>query len=330
MRGCCGVRASEDNGATWRPLERLDWSGNKGGTTASGDVILPPFLTQWVGVQTLRMPTSRTADGGLTWELDRDVLVHFPQGHTLVGMERWDYPPGYASMLFWGKVYTGDDGATYGTMYGQFDEADDPCCWQAVLIRSEDEGRSWEFVSVIAGGKRGPFSEATEPCIQPLGGGRMVCAFRNGEEPRVLGMCWSEDYGRTWSKAVAAEGIRTVSEGDRRHRDPGGKVEHYSGGNVSPVFAKLGNGVLAVAYGRPGIQVAFSADGEGRRWDQVVELVPPEPPYSLGHTEGTSGMPGMVPYGPDGVLVCYDVHNYTPTGRLHGHNTIFVRTIRLS
>jgi hypothetical protein len=329
QRASGGAKFSKDNGVTWSERALLDYGGNKGGTTPGGEVILPAFLTLYQDSQTLRMPTNRTRDGGETWEIDMDVRVRFPKGCTLVDAERWDYPPGYASMWYWGDIFIAEDGALLGSMYGQFDEADDPYCWTAVLIRSEDEGRSWDYVSTIAGGRRGPFFQATEPCIMPLGGGRMVAVFRNGEEPRVLGQCWSEDGGQSWGEAFAAPGIRTVGQEDRKHVNPEGATANYSGGNVSPILSRLENGVLAVVYGRPGIQAALSYDGAGEHWDEVVELVPRQPPYSLGHTEGTSGMAGMIAEEPNTFTVVYDVHNYTPEGRPHGANTVFLRRINI-
>src|SRR5207249_9016104 len=65
-----------------------------------------------------------------------------------------------------------------------------------------------------------------------------------------------------------------VSFADRQSVNPDGLPRRFDAGNVSPMLSLLDNGVLGLAYGRPGIKVALSSDGTGHYWDQIVELVP--------------------------------------------------------
>ena len=87
----------------------------------------------------------------------------------------------------------------------------------------------------------------------------------------------------------------------------------------------MDNGVLALSFGRPGIQIALSSDGRGERWDKIVTVVPPAARYSYCTFDVTSGKPGMVAISRDRLLVLYDVRGYAENPADPRLNTVFVR-----
>ena len=93
---------------------------------------------------------------------------------------------------------------------------------------------------------------------------------------------------------------------------------------------RLPNGVLALTYGRPGIQVAFSTDGTGQRWDTIETIVPKGPPYSYSIYDATSGKPAFVELDRDRLLLLYDVYEYARKAGDVPVNTIFVRELMVA
>lgn len=146
-------------------------------------------------------------------------------------------------------------------------------------------------------------------------------------EPRILEQCRSNDEGKTWTDPSPAPGIPGVGPADRHYTTPDGVRAGFNAGNVSPMLALLDNGVLALAYGRPGLKVAFSSDGTGNRWDRIIEIVPKGFRYSYSRYDVTTGMAGLVPVGPDRLLLLYDVYSYARRPRDRRANTIFTRTL---
>jgi hypothetical protein len=59
---------------------------------------------------------------------------------------------------------------------------------------------------------------------------------------------------------------------------------------VMPKLARLDSGVIALVYGRPGVQLLFCTDGKGERWHTPINLLP-EPGEKtrtpVGHSRGT-------------------------------------------
>lgn len=90
----------------------------------------------------------------------------------------------------------------------------------------------------------------SEPTFEILNNSRLICVMRSGS-PSPLYQAFSDDCGKTWTKpqAIAPNGVK-------------------------PQLLKLGNGVLVLAYGRPGIQLRFSLDGSGEKWTDPIDLIP--------------------------------------------------------
>jgi photosystem II stability/assembly factor-like uncharacterized protein len=101
------------------------------------------------------------------------------------------------------------------------------------LMRSTDEGRTWNHFSTIGPGG--------EPAVVRLSATEQTAVIRGDRDSRMKQM-FSHDAGKTWSKPIALEE-----------------------GKVLPDLVLLSNGVLACSYGRPASCLMFSLDG-GKTW----------------------------------------------------------------
>lgn len=124
-----------------------------------------------------------------------------------------------------------------------------------VLLRSEDQGTNWKYVSTIAsdpGGKLGGFAE---PGIVRTKTGRVIAGLRNHGPDNAIWVTWSDDDGKSWS--------------------PVRKTEMYG----HPVdLIQLADGRVMATYGiRPqhampaGVRACFSTDN-GETWNVRGEV----------------------------------------------------------
>lgn len=125
-----------------------------------------------------------------------------------------------------------------------------------VLLRSEDKGRTWKYLSAIAsdpGGKMGGFAE---PGLVRTKSGRLVAGLRTPGADNAIFMTTSDDGGKTWA--------------------PPRKTELHG----HPVdLVQLADGRLMATYGiRPpqhampgGIRACFSSD-DGETWNPRSEV----------------------------------------------------------
>ena len=128
----------------------------------------------------------------------------------------------------------------------------------AVLLKTFDQGRTWQHLSTVVedpGGKQGHFQE---PALVRTRTGRLVMAVRNQGPENAIWTAWSDDNGKSWTKAK-----------------PTPMIGH------PPDLIQLQDGRLLCTYGyRPGrhgdpggIRAAFSADnGETWQIDQEVQI----------------------------------------------------------
>ena len=137
----------------------------------------------------------------------------------------------------------------------------DPC-WKNILLRSDDLGTSWRYVSTIMSdplpGYRG-YTEETALRLCP--GGDLLAITRTVPSDRVfrrMAQARSFDGGLTWSPP-------------RHVPDIPGVLWPFRAGNVSPDLVGLSDDVLALGYGRPaGLMVAFCPDGRGEHWEPLT------------------------------------------------------------
>jgi len=81
-----------------------------------------------------------------------------------------------------------------------------------------------------------------------LPNGDLLCVMRTGSGKPLM-QSRSSDGGRTWSKPT-----------------PTGVL------GVDPDLTVMKNGVAVLTYGRPGIWIAFSPDGTGRKWVNRIHI----------------------------------------------------------
>jgi hypothetical protein len=167
---------------------------------------------------------------------------------------------------------------------------------RCMLVRSEDQGRNWKFVSTIASGMEIGTEGFCEPDLVRLSQGEkegnLLCYMRTGRE---MYWCESIDEGITWSKALPEQfGIVDVNDSkswetyfaDTTATKRSGHIGELAGAFVDPNIIELKNGVLVCAFGlripqkmcwdnptheRNGNYLAFSLD-QGNTWSHVVQL----------------------------------------------------------
>jgi len=164
-----------------------------------------------------------------------------------------------------GKIVRLPNGDLLASLYG--DHQGDHH-YRTMLIRSTDQGRSWNDHASVAYRPDDPdpnlvgsFCGYCEPSLALLANGQLLCVMRTQgqeipNEYRPIYASWSNDLGQTWS----------VPEPTQPHLM-----------NISPTLAVLENGIVACQYGRPGFHVAFSTD-HGHTWSRRVSFSDlPEP-----------------------------------------------------
>ena len=109
---------------------------------------------------------------------------------------------------------------------------------------------------------------------------------------------WSSDLGKTWSKPEA-----------------------FTATGVLPRLLQLGNGVLVMSSGRPGVDLRLSHDG-GKTWTEAQKLVPV---LDEAKPQADScGYTSLVPLGKDRFLIAYSW--FTPPS---GRKSIYVRELKV-
>jgi len=209
---------------------------------------------------------------------------------------------GLFPIVWWGDLRVARDGSVVAGIYPGFllreDDTVDPKCG-VFFYHSIDAGRSWTIQGRIPyqpdlaadprGAERMGF---TEPAFEVLADGTFYCVARTtdgiGNGPMYASR--SRDMGRTWSRP-----------------------EVIAPSGVLPHLLRLGNGVLVLSSGRPGVQLRFCADGRGERWTGPVELLP----YAHEKDQVSCGYTSLLATGPDRFLIIYsDFKHPTPGGEL--------------
>ena len=213
-----------------------------------------------------------------------------------------------------------------------------PARYAIIVLRSDDRGRTWRLW-----GRPGYFPDAAaeraatqpflddpnsiynqlwggkdaapipnfdvgglyEPGVVSFGNGRMICVMRTdtGGTHEPMFIARSTDWGKTWTA-----------------------LEIITPFGVMPKLVQLDNGVIALVYGRPGVQLLFCTDGKGEVWHSPMTLLP-EPgektratvgrrsggvstDRQVGHDD-TCGNCTVLKTGPDRFLVAYSDFRHT-------------------
>jgi hypothetical protein len=202
---------------------------------------------------------------------------------------------GYLPIIWWGDIHEVKDHSLIAGIYPGFYVGDDGTAWprhNVFFYRSIDNGHNWNIqgrifytpdtVTDLKGNIRMGY---TEPAYEILADGTFICVARTtdgiGNGPMYISR--STDLGVTWSKPA----ILTSS-------------------GVLPRLLQLKNGVTVLSSGRPGVQLRFSNDGQGKVWTNAFEMMP----YIDYKDQVSCGYTGLLATGPDRFLIVYSDFRY--------------------
>ncbi|MCE5345233.1 MAG: glycoside hydrolase [Bacteroidales bacterium] len=318
--GATGVSVSKDGGKTWNQPSGESTAG--GGLELPNGDCLQVYTPKAKKVTELDLPDSvgsnkenygrtfvyykmndlpeelqgvylnRMVKGSKTWNREHAVL-NDPKAVRYTDS-------GYFPVVWWGDMHVATDKTVVAGIYPGFYLNDknqvDPS--GVLFYRSTDNGHTWDIQGRIPyqydlatdpnGDKRIALGY-TEPASLLLDNGTYLCVMRTtdglGNSPMYLSR--SSDLGVTWTRPVT-----------------------FTRSGVLPKLLQLGNGVIILASGRPGIQLRFCTDGKGEKWTDPFEMLPFEnmkSDVSCGYTE-------IIPSGPDSFLLIYSDFKYKISG----------------
>lgn len=242
------------------------------------------YISYYVDNETIEIYYWTSEDGGKTWEKNTGNISFAGAPDTV--------KPGSAEGK-WGSFlnYRGmielPDGSLITTMYGRFTNDTQ---YRSIVIKSEDGGQSWHYLSTIASGSPvagdgtvlSQVQGFCEPVMERCADGSVLAVMRVSSGDQSLYQARSMDNGFTWSTPEPLPGIQDQS-----------KV--YS---VDPDLRLMSDGTLALSYGRPNEKLIFSLDGCGYQWSEDTMLTT---------RVGGSGYTGVREVAPSRLLVAGDI-----------------------
>ena len=242
-----GLSLSKDEGATWSQHAdvsglsgRLNISLSNGSLAGPNQPYKPDPLGQW---RTFVGNYGRIGKGGQQYSVDlwgarieglpRDVKARTVQSPT-----RW------AEISPFTHIIELEPGRHLATTYLTF-AGDDR--YSTVVMTSEDEGRTWHYLSTVATAADGADSWEgfCESSLVRLEDGDLMCVGRmGGGRDQLLARSYSSDEGKSWSP-----------------------IDRLPAWGVLPQVNRLSNGALVISCGRPGLFIWFSTDPRGEHWE---------------------------------------------------------------
>ncbi|MGV3761327.1 sialidase family protein [Parapedobacter sp.] len=246
---------------------------------------------------------ARLSPGNSRWNVEHNVLndpgvLRYTDGEL--------FP-----VVWWGDMRIEAGGSVATITYPSFyEEAGKVPAAGVSFYRSTDGGRSWDVVSKIPyqpdlehdpnGSKRLSFG-FTEPAFEILKDSTYLCVLRTsdglGHSPMYVSS--SDNRGVTWTQPQV-----------------------FAGAGVLPKLLQLGNGVVVLASGRPGVQLRFSTDGKGHRWTDPFEMLP----FGEKNEHVSCGYTGLLPVGINHFLIVYSDFAYK-TGKGEIRRAIKIREV---
>jgi tetratricopeptide (TPR) repeat protein len=254
----------------------------------------------------------------LAKELRQIFFQRFAGGKWQQQSAELDDPDGYRytvqgrfPRIWWGDIQRARDGSLIAVSYPRIG-ATKPFRFGSACYRSLDEGVTWKMRSEIPfapdltadpkGASRDGF---TEPALTVQRDGSLLALLRSTDGNGIGPMYQtrSTDLGRTWSqpKVMAPNG-------------------------VLPRLLRLGNGILVLSSGRPGVQLRFQAEGQGSEWSAPWELIPQR---SARAKEDTCSYTDLVALDQDSFLVVYSWF-HKPDRDGNPRKTILARRVRVT
>ena len=198
---------------------------------------------------------------------------------------------GLFPVVWWGDMHVAADESIIAGIYPGFSiEKDGSVDASGVFFyRSTDNGYSWNILSRIPydpdpkadpNGKIRLIRGYHEPVFEILQDGSFLCIMRTADElgNTPMYVTRSTDMGKTWTEPTP-----------------------FTRNGVRPRMVQLENEVIALASGRPGMQVRFSTDGKGLKWTDPFEMLP----YEDDKRDVSCGYPNMLVTGENEFLLVY-------------------------
>ncbi len=164
-------------------------------------------------------------------------------------------------IVWWGKMKELKDESIVAGVYGGFYQNANRDVLRSSIsfYKSIDEGKHWKVIGKIPYQMGGANCESfvfdgndgfTEPAFEILGDSSFICVMRTSS---TTPMCksFSSDRGKSWSVP-----------------------EPFTPNGVKPSLLLLKNGILVLVSGRPGVQLRFSINGDGKVWTEPIEMLP--------------------------------------------------------
>lgn len=280
-QGVNGRVMSRSKGKTWEPLDQKYFI--RGGMSVqlnNGDVIqiFTPVSKDISQYSSFPEPLYNDSSLRMKFYLEKDLpddlkgmYLSVRDGRTKESMRihgELDDPglmryaiDGLMPIMWWGEIKELEDGSLVGgiyrTYYKDLDDGTPKSC--ITFYKSQDGGSHWKAIGRIPyrideiqdkslkyDSTRG-YSEASFDILKD---GTYFCVLRTGYNTPMY-RCYSYDEGRTWTEPIA-----------------------FTSNGVKPQLLRLGNGVTALASGRPGLQLRFCLDGDGEVWTEPIEMLP--------------------------------------------------------
>lgn len=242
-----GISLSQDEGATWtRHADvsglsgRLNISLQDGSLAGPNQPYKPEPLGQWrsfVGNYGRIEKGARQYTVEL-WGTRIEGLPRDVKARTVQSPTRW------AEISPFLDIIELEPGRYLSTTYMTF-AGDDR--YTTVVMVSEDDGRTWQYLSTVATAAdgAGSWEGFAEASLVRLEDGDLMCVGRmGGGRDQLLARAYSSDEGKTWSP-----------------------IDRLPAWGVLPDVKRLSNGALVISCGRPGIFIWFSTDTRGERWE---------------------------------------------------------------
>jgi hypothetical protein len=235
---------------------------------------LPPEVQ---GVRLARLPK-----GGTAW-INESAVLDDPQA---LRYSLRDLVP----IVWWGDMRLMPDQSIIAGMYpGHFLRPDGTTDGKSHVFfyRSQDMGKTWKVQGrILYGPDPGADPKGkermgfTEPAYEVLEDGSFICVMRTtdglGSGPMYSSR--SIDQGRTWSQPMA-----------------------FAPSGVLPKLLRLENNTLVLSSGRPGVQLRFAGDREGKSWSGPLEMLS----YSSEPSAVSCGYTDLLATGPGSFLIIY-------------------------
>lgn len=166
--------------------------------------------------------------------------------------------------------------------------------WVVFSMLSTNRGLSFEDYRIIADKSHVPagvISGPSESALIRAENGDLICIMRTGMTRQ-----WGANPLTDMESMLIA---RSKDDGDTWD------VKQLGLPGVNPQLIRLQNGVLVLAYGRPGNNLAFSVD-DGYTWGHELALTPAD--------IKTSGYVAITEVEPNRILAVYDIHDTDTSG----------------